>query len=390
MATTIEKDYEILCGTDRYGNTGTCVETEVGLRSVVSNDVDRRVKPANPIQSMTAMASQSRSINRLPLYRRYCYSQYPLSYRTIADYGYFSQPNYEKPRWEGALRNEISDSVAAQIGETVYEARETVTCVYNAAKSLWGWYKCIKSFGTKCRWFREAKTRRYRPVHNSRNQALADAAGTVIGTDLAIKLGIKPTADLVWDLHERALARNVGLGYLLKVSSNATRSDSGVTLDGWEWDSDLSYRSVVYLKVSSDAPVWTINAPLVLWEIIPVSFMVDWFYDVGSHIKQWMIPDGVTFVSGCQTRKSRVRARKQRFSDTVPPLVKSEWTKSCYFVPLRSGSHTSVTHERVLLGGIPDAVVLPPMPELKEVNHTFRKLFTALEILAMLKRSSVR
>jgi hypothetical protein len=341
---------------------------------------------------------QYKVMQRYGVWRRYAYKKYPLSYVTVVDGVGMPVTNWPVPAWETALRNEISDTVASQIGESVYEFRETVNALHKGVAGLWNWYRCIKSFGTRCRWYRKAKGRNpgrsNRPdtgryVHRDDASVGRSAMDTVLGLDLATKLGIKPSADLAVELWERAQARFLLEDNLIKVSTNSTASQI-IHASGWEYDAKASYRTLVYMRVENNTPVWAINAPLVLYEIIPVSFMLNWFWDLGSHLKAWVIPDGVSFVSGCLTKKHRVKgAYEWKTASPVPPTVGSEWTQSTYYVPMQRNRAAYVDHQRVVLSSIPSARILPPMPELRKVNNSIQKLFTATEILALMKKDKI-
>jgi hypothetical protein len=390
--------YKTLCNASKTGASTGCRSAVVKVHYRQYNEVDRRVKPANLLSNMTAMPLQYKLLNRYGIWKRYAYKQYPLSYVRVVDSIGMPIAAWPVPHWETAIRNEISDVVAAQIGESVYEFRETVNALHKGATGLWNWYRCIKSFGTKCRWYRKAKGTAPRGEKlpkgshyvNWDDASVGESAmDAVLGVDLATKLGIKPSADLAVELWERAQARFLLEDNLIKVSTNSVVSRPIVT-SGWEYEVDSSYRPLVYMRVDNDTPVWTINAPLVLYEIIPVSFMLNWFWDLGSHLKSWVIPSGITFVGGCLTMKHRVKASYQRYTpSSTPPTVGSEWTQSTYYVPEVKHTAAYVSHQRVVLTGIPSPRILPPMPELRKVNNSIAKLFTAMEILALMKKDKI-
>lgn len=122
-----------------------------------------------------------------------------------------------------------------------------------------------------------------------------------------------------------------------------------------------SCRMKIYAKISNEtlanaASIGLLNPAQVAWELVPYSFVVDWFLPVGSFLETLTDTAGLTFVSGVQTYR-------------VVSQFQSEFTPPSYSWPKWSGSFSATNHikaiQRQALGGWP-----APLPYVKNPLST--------------------
>jgi hypothetical protein len=111
------------------------------------------------------------------------------------------------------------------------------------------------------------------------------------------------------------------------------------------------------LKLASPAALGLTNPLVPLWEIVPWSFVVDWFLPIGNYLEQLSADHGWNFYDGCKTtlvKASQVHSdRSTHFKNT------GLWTyrgANSY-----EGNGLSVEMNRTLLNAIPS----PNLPQFK-------------------------
>ena len=185
---------------------------------------------------------------------------------------------------------------------------------------------------------------------------------------LALQYGWKPLLSDVYGACEELAALTTGVepeAYSAK--GHATTSLEKISYDvpgdgGWvppmKWSNTSAQirgfgvvNAKVGAQVMSIASRTGIANPIKLeWELLPYSFVVDWFYPVGDFLDQCNATDGFQFLSGYIVQKVTVNwnGRLARHSFTDP----SGWVTSA------SGgdsSASSVTYKRTALSGFPRA-----------------------------------
>lgn len=90
----------------------------------------------------------------------------------------------------------------------------------------------------------------------------------------------------------------------------ARSNGSSLQSQRWKWNMDESCRYVV--QFAEDEPILTAlastgltNPALLAWELLPYSFVIDWFLPVGNYLQQLEYARGLKFVSGTFSRKVR-------------------------------------------------------------------------------------
>jgi hypothetical protein len=123
------------------------------------------------------------------------------------------------------------------------------------------------------------------------------------------------------------------------------------------------------------ATVGITNPALLAWELLPYSFIVDWFYPIGNYVSTFDALNGVVFDSGCRTTMSR---SDSRMDETFGP--QSIGNASANGFTFAEKHTVSVT--RTLLGSFPAArFPIPVFPEGISVKH----MLNAIGLLGQLR-----
>lgn len=360
-----------ICGGPSYGNDGFVIwrQTETCRRLV-----DRRPKPEVLIDSMTAQELSYQKvgeIGHLVATTRYPYNGCYVDYRQHRYPGLpFDAFSPVNPEWATKLRNRIK-SDAVNLAETIGEYRESVRFLSDGAQVL------KKAASAARNVVRDRKLRRsgvkiprgrlYRV--NSYKGMVADA----IGMDLAVKFGIKPMVGLLIDSLEACKrAESEGIVKRYRTLQTAT-SDGRGSFDGinYHWTCRKSLRVTAIVRYKPYQSVWTSGNPLEsIWAGTHLSFMVDWFYNVGSYLSALDALDSVVSLRGT-------------ISTTDAWIMKGE--SSSWGQAVRLPKLTYRAHKRDLLTGIP----LPELPTWKP-SVSWGKLQSAMEILVSLRLNKHR
>lgn len=118
------------------------------------------------------------------------------------------------------------------------------------------------------------------------------------------------------------------------------------------------------------------NPALIAWELMPFSFVVDWFIPIGNFISSWDATFGVEFLHGCETtfKKNRAEAHSVWQGPKSTPVG---WKHYNMLVGTADSWHESVSCTRVLLSGFPKPII----PVFKNPFSTTH-VFNALALLA--------
>jgi len=188
----------------------------------------------------------------------------------------------------------------ASLGEALAESKETVHLLVNSALRL---YKA------------------YRAVRHGNIRGLADALGvsprkilkkkSTSSLWLEYQYGWKPLMSDIYDCHQllqkgfREKAQIASSVRHLKddweVHRKSDPSSGAIyTLDA---KSSGAYTAKVFYSIDDStlsryAQVGMINPLSIAWELVPFSFVVDWFVPVGNFLEALTAPIGVNFISG--------------------------------------------------------------------------------------------
>lgn len=98
----------------------------------------------------------------------------------------------------------------------------------------------------------------------------------------------------------------------VEANQRVTRSDTKLTKPSSHYENlierkvEYTVKYVLYFSVDgnflkSSSQLGLTNPALIAWELLPWSFVVDWFIPIGNYISSWDATLGVSFVDGCKT-----------------------------------------------------------------------------------------
>lgn len=198
---------------------------------------------------------------------------------------------------------------------------------------------------------------------------------------LELQYGWKP---LVSDIYDTARAFQHGLDHrthvlraIRRITDSTTISSSAGTADvttitKQEW----SYRCVAYFRpkdswINSMSQIGLANPAEIAWELLPYSFVVDWFLPIGNLLQAATARCSITFIDGCLS----TRLDENGVITINGPLDPS------YIVlqkPLRGGFAASGYNRTKM-------TLLLPLPYIKS-PFSSTHLISALALLRQLKR----
>lgn len=278
-------------------------------------------------------------------------------------------PVVDAPNWALAMRGKILDDKVS-FADTIGEWRESVHMLGQATSALHrAWKAALRLW--KLRHARRFLKRWF--VHTfgrdpSSKLELMDA----VSVDLAIKFGIKPTANLIWDSTQqlnRYLIQKRRLTVTLKEKGAGTYP--GEYGGAYAITVEKSYRAICYVTYNMDSREFTSgNLAEALWAGTRLSFMVDWFINVGSYLASFSAMRGVTSVTG-------VLCKRERRSGTDSRIL----TKDGHM--LERGKYEYRSYARDYFTGIPMAHF--PSVRLPEGNLV-AKIWSSLEVLYSIRK----
>lgn len=193
-----------------------------------------------------------------------------------------------------------------------------------------------------------------------------------VSVDLCIKFGIQPMAQLAWDTVGQ-LDRYLLSARRLQVT--VTNEDTMKRAGAYGGQSSatrrLSLRAIAYVRYDMDHREFTSgNLAEALWAGTTMSFMIDWWYNVGSYLASFSALRGVTSINGVLCRREVITGRDEEI-DLPGAAVDSPglWRRKAY-------SRTVFT--TIPMASLPD--FKPPTTDLGS------RLFTALEVFASLRQ----
>lgn len=272
--------------------------------------------------------------------------------------------------WIYALRQKIqSDKIS--FAETLGEWREALGLAESCAKTFVRAAKLAKAMLKRRdkaralrRWFRSQFGR----GPESKLQ-LQDA----VQVDLAIKFGIKPNLTLLQDALEAAgRARSRKRKIRVTVPETQEVTTPGIWGGTLIVHGERSNRVVAYVTYNVDSSEFTAgNLGSALWAGTSMSFVIDWFWNVGGYLESFNALKGVQSFKAARMIRTKFRMTDTRNGGNV--------TEVCE-VP---GVYSYKYFERAELLNLPYADV-PPL-ELP-TTELWGRLHTLIEILVMQRR----
>lgn len=201
-----------------------------------------------------------------------------------------------------------------------------------------------------------------------------DIADQWIGLQYGWKPLLSDVYGLVTGLHEREtvsrpkIFRASASGYKNGVSLNTWTNARGVAEPWGMRRTQVSCKYTVQAfpnaALASPAALGLTNPLVPIWEIIPWSFVVDWFLPVGNYLEQLSADHGWTFHNGCLSvlEINTEVAHKNDFYARSDFGTHWDYTTACSI----EGDWKSTTFSRSLLGGFPS----PDLPRFKNPIST--------------------
>jgi hypothetical protein len=138
---------------------------------------------------------------------------------------------------------------------------------------------------------------------------------------------------------------------------------------------------VIYYRIADQETrtlqqLGVINPVSVAWDLVPFSFLIDWFLPIGNWLSSVTSTAGLEFVAGCKmTKKQEATSRIDKVEKLNAPDTSSTWLVD------RSGSKTRRTFTRTTLTDWP-TVSLPRFKNPFSRDHALN----ALALLSTFKK----
>jgi hypothetical protein len=273
--------------------------------------------------------------------------------------------------WGQAVRNKIKNrnvSFAENIGEW-REAVQNLKSGSNVMKKSWAAAKWLwKSRSHRRRWFRRfRKTGLMGKVASGQEKMVWM---DLVSAHLSVKFGILPYINQI----EEAISvleqkRQQAFRVQVTLGKTVTKTTKGYYGGSASASTRHSKRAVVYVKLVDNADDFVAgNLAESIWAGTRLSFMIDWFLNVGSYLSSLDAMNMVQDVYGTLTTR------------TVTTVTDNK-AASGYTV-LRPARYRYKAVERSLISSV-------PMPRLINVNDSFEfgQLVTAIEVLLSLRNA---
>lgn len=371
----IDRDHKVIwpCETHSYARV---IDVQVKQSKCLP---ESRPKP-DPL-TFTARGPQTRSrmstslCKKLSTYSTWCNNKLTPGYREQEDTrNYLATPSGEViwPNWETPLRLKIMDDQVS-FAETIGEWRESVQMLGGIAKLMTRAVRETKrlfrrrgSYKAWTRWFRAMFGRSPRD-----KLEVMDA----VSVDLMVKFGINPQLGLLNDTISK-LQQELESERVVRVTvpKDTTHTTYGIYSGCKTSTYKASVRVTVAMRYDADRLGFTTGNLLEsVWAGTSMSFMIDWFWNLGSWLSSLTALSGITTIRGCISKKYTVRVK----SDMVPEKG---------YVCVRKGRYTGQFLERTVITNIAD-IGIGALPEFHLPDYDLiDRLTSALEVLGSLRR----
>lgn len=282
--------------------------------------------------------------------------------------------------------------------QAVAERKQTADLIANTAKKVAGALRNLRkgNFGKAARDLGVVPKKRAGRRFNS--QYATDQAKAIGNAWLELQYGWKPLLSDVYGSMETLAKANNPRGnpntIYAKATGRASRSEAKTNRierkpnSGWtgtditvqEGNFDVIVKTGVTYSVSSPVlaslkKVGITNPALLAWELLPYSFVVDWFLPIGNYLESLDATNGLSFYDGYVS----VLIKKRFSTNTNQSLHQTNGYKHQYRND--SEERTEIKFTRTALGGFP----LAPAPTFKNPLSTSH-VSSAMALLLQLKR----
>lgn len=225
-----------------------------------------------------------------------------------------SSPSFsERQRHYLAFNQRLADQ-KVDVLTTVVEAKSSVTMLANAAKDLFDLYRYV----------RKGNLRKAKKILTSRgikrNVSKHWKNKTAENRWLEFTYGWSPfIGDIRKAFEELSAERKATLPVIKVVYSTKAGDDFNPIVaplsQDETWNGTAVYKTACYFQVSNpkirEAAKWNLgnNPLLTAWELIPYSFVADWFIPIGDFLTQFSAGHGLEFISGTSVLYAKGTAR---------------------------------------------------------------------------------
>jgi hypothetical protein len=285
--------------------------------------------------------------------------------------------NVPTPHWETYLRNKIHGDLV-NFADTIGEWREAVAMTEDLGRLA---KKSVRMARAMMRNKHKRKAwRLYFKDVIGRDPADKYDLMDVMSADMMLKFGVVPTISLLHDTVEKlgyVKLQGVRRSYSFSRTAEDSKEVNGTTVGGYggtlRTEERVNLRGKAWVVLDPARGDFTAgNLASALWAGTRLSFMLDWFLDVGSYL------EAITALEGVRSMKMYVTTR--RTTKWVDKVKHRPETKG-YSCP-RPGRTTKVLHYRQIY----DTVPFPRAVETRS-SATWGKLLSSIEIFAQLRRA---
>lgn len=300
------------------------------------------------------------------------YAAYRVSENWAAP-SYVNAPDAISLDWSGALRRKIKDK-RLSFAETIGEFREAVSYVSDGANLL-------KRAWRTAQWlWRQRRHRKNIIKRLLKTGILGEKASGVtrwqfydiVAADLALKFGIVPIMELVSEALERF---GSGLTKAFRAQVTLTGESRATTPGVYSGFSEVrmreSKRAIAWIWLTNDFTDYTAGNILEsLWAGARLTFMVDWFINVGSYLSALDAMSGVAEVRGTVVTRRTIWVDDRRIANSGWSLVSP-------------GKLRTVSTWRDQITSVP----MPLLPKFELPTDVLGKLMSSMEVLWSIRRS---
>lgn len=342
---------------------------------------ESRPKPSELLENLTSRSSQSLTTCRYLFQRKLekvtvsCGGVIYPTVRISENYAVPSgvYPASPDPDWAIAMRSKIKAS-RLSFAEMIGEYREAIRYLEDGT----GLFK--RAFNTVRYLWRNRKHRR-RILRRLRKTGLLGkhASGDerfqfydIVGADLAIKFGVVPLMELTSDAIDK-LGTNMGRArrFQVTVSGETEKRTAGAFSGYSQVRIQESKRAIAYVWFDNNYGDYTPGNILEsVWAGARLSFMVDWFVNVGKYLGALDAMSSVKQVKGTVTTRRTIWVDDGR-------IANSGWTL------INRGKKRSVSTWRDVITSVP----MPRLPDFRLPDGDVGKILSSVEVLLSIRRS---
>jgi len=248
-------------------------------------------------------------------------------------------------RLMGKLIDDIQ-SRRVNLGEIYHTRAQAASMVASTANRLAGSFLALRrgNFAGAARYLTGADPRTRLRIRTSGSGHATSGAGGIPEQWLALQYGWKPALQDVYNSLETVRRANNDNGDLFSAKATASASADDLKLTrsraaphGPDMSVDVTERqvrgnaSVTYgidsSFMSNLSQLGIINPASLAWELLPYSFVVDWFIPIGSFLERLDYTNGLVFRSGWWSYHAKQKVRQRvKTSQVTSGNITASWS----------------------------------------------------------------